>query len=100
MLWIGEFNIGISRQLVQFVTTLLGVNSTNYFYAILCLYFNLSKVILEHVDHVAGSEDFERSISNFDGNFSHLLVNLLDKITELSVSNCEHKLMNILYRYL
>ena len=48
---------------------------------------------------MAGSEEFENSITNFDKNFSHLLVLLLDRITEVSTTNSEHKLMNILYRY-
>lgn len=57
-----------------------------------------TKVILEHVDQLAGSENFEQSIMTFDNNFTHLLVDLLDKIMEFSITNCEHKLMNILYR--
>ena len=55
-------------------------------------------MVLEDVDQFAGSENFERAISTFDGNFSRLLVSLLDRIMEFSVTTCEHKLMNILYR--
>lgn len=54
------------------------------------------QVVLEHVDDMASSGNFERTITRFDTNFSALLVELLDKIMELS--SCEHKLMNILYR--
>ncbi|KAK2180083.1 hypothetical protein NP493_457g05005 [Ridgeia piscesae] len=56
-----------------------------------------SKVVLEHVDQMAGSENFERTIAKFESNFSHLLVDLLDSIMD-SVSNCENKRMTILHR--
>ena len=58
------------------------------------------QVLLSQIDNVAGSDNFERTISTFDRNFSTLLIDLLDRIMDFSVSNCEHKLMNILYRSL
>ncbi|XP_046359513.1 gamma-tubulin complex component 2-like [Haliotis cracherodii] len=57
-----------------------------------------TKVVTEHVDQLASSENFERTIHNFDTNFSRLLVDLLDKIMDFSSTNYEHKLFNILYR--
>ena len=56
------------------------------------------QALLSQIDDVAGSDNFERTISTFDRNFSTNLMNLLDRIMDFSVSNCEHKLMNILYR--
>ncbi|XP_064628663.1 gamma-tubulin complex component 2-like isoform X2 [Lineus longissimus] len=57
-----------------------------------------AKVVSEHVDQLASSENFERTITNFDQNFTRLLISLLDKIMDMSNANCEHKLMNIIYR--
>ncbi|KAK2144922.1 hypothetical protein LSH36_719g00006 [Paralvinella palmiformis] len=57
-----------------------------------------SKVVLEHVDQMASSENFERTINNFDSNFSHHLVDLLTKIMDFRGDHSEHKLMNIMYR--
>jgi len=56
------------------------------------------QALLSQIDNVAGSDNFERTISTFDHNFSTNLMDLLDRIMDFSVSNCEHKLMNILYR--
>jgi len=56
------------------------------------------QLLLSQIDTVAGSDNFERTISTFDRNFSTNLIDLLDRIMDFSVSNCEHKLMNILYR--
>lgn len=57
-----------------------------------------AKVVSEHVDHLVSSENFERTINNFDSNFSRLLLNLLDKILDMSSQNYDHKLSNIIYR--
>ena len=57
------------------------------------------QVLLSQIDSVAGSDNFERSISTFDRNFSTNLMDLLNRIMEFSVTNCEHKLINILYRF-
>lgn len=57
-----------------------------------------SKVVAENVDLLVASENFERTIANFDQNFSRLLLELLEKIMEYSCNNGEPKLYNILYR--
>ncbi|XP_060079665.1 gamma-tubulin complex component 2-like isoform X1 [Ylistrum balloti] len=57
-----------------------------------------TKVVSEHVDLMGASENFERTISNFDSNFSRLLLELLEKIMDFSCISGEFKLFNILYR--
>ncbi|XP_052239668.1 gamma-tubulin complex component 2-like isoform X1 [Dreissena polymorpha] len=57
-----------------------------------------AKVLSEHVDDLVRNENFERTIANFDANFSRLLLELLDRIMEFSQSNDGVKLLNILYR--
>nr|KAG5706871.1 hypothetical protein BaRGS_004206 [Batillaria attramentaria] len=56
------------------------------------------QVVSEHVDHLVSSENFERTIANFDSNFSRLLLDMLDKILDMSSRNYDHKLSNIIYR--
>jgi hypothetical protein len=56
------------------------------------------KVVAEHVDLMMGSENFERTIANFDNNFSGKLIELLKKIMDLSSESGQFKLLNILYR--
>jgi gamma-tubulin complex component 2 len=50
------------------------------------------------VDELVSSGTFERTISNFDTNFSRLLLDLLDRILDMSSQNYDHKLSNIIYR--
>ncbi|XP_074643157.1 gamma-tubulin complex component 2-like [Tubulanus polymorphus] len=57
-----------------------------------------TKVVSEHVENITSSENFERTISNFDSNFNRLLVSLLEKIMDFSNASCEHKMINVLYR--
>ncbi|XP_041354765.1 gamma-tubulin complex component 2-like isoform X2 [Gigantopelta aegis] len=57
-----------------------------------------TKVVSEHVDQLVGSENFERTIINFDTNFSRLFLELFDKIMDFNSKNYEHKLFSILYR--
>ncbi|XP_071958685.1 gamma-tubulin complex component 2-like isoform X2 [Antedon mediterranea] len=57
-----------------------------------------TKVVNEHVDQLIASEEFKRTISNFDTNFSTLLIELLDKLSIYSTTNCEHNMMNIIHR--
>ena len=45
-----------------------------------------------------GSENFERTIANFDNNFSGKVIELLKKIMDLSSESVQFKLLNILYR--
>ncbi|XP_062600328.1 gamma-tubulin complex component 2-like [Saccostrea cucullata] len=55
-------------------------------------------VVAEHVDLMMASENFERTIANFDHNFSGKLIDLLRKIMDLSSESGHLKLLNILYR--
>ena len=57
-----------------------------------------SAVIKDSVDSVGSSSSFERSIINFDKNFSKMLVELLSRIMEASAGPSENKLMNLIYR--
>ncbi|XP_025097324.1 gamma-tubulin complex component 2-like [Pomacea canaliculata] len=57
-----------------------------------------TKVVSEHVDQLVSSETFERTITNFDTNFSKLLLELLDKILDMSSNNYDQRLSNIIYR--
>ena len=43
-------------------------------------------------------EDFERTIQNFDGNFSLHLMDLLEKLSHYSTIDCEHQMLNIIAR--
>ncbi|XP_061665846.1 gamma-tubulin complex component 2 isoform X2 [Syngnathoides biaculeatus] len=46
----------------------------------------------------ASDSGFEASILNSDGNFSVLLLDLLDKLSIFSTNNCEHSMISIIYR--
>eukprot|EP00058_Branchiostoma_floridae_P003856 XP_002589344.1 hypothetical protein BRAFLDRAFT_77796 [Branchiostoma floridae] len=59
---------------------------------------NKAKVVSEHVDELVSSDSFEDTITNFDRNFSSLLLSLLDRLSHFSSSDCEHNMMNIIYR--
>ncbi|XP_061611786.1 gamma-tubulin complex component 2 isoform X2 [Phyllopteryx taeniolatus] len=54
----------------------------------------------EQADPAAQVSDagFEASIVSFDGNFSVLLLDLLDKLSIFSTNNCEHSMISIIYR--
>ncbi|CAJ0918942.1 unnamed protein product [Ranitomeya imitator] len=41
---------------------------------------------------------FESTINNFDTNFSTHLMDLLDKLSMYSTNDCEHSMINIIYR--
>lgn len=43
-------------------------------------------------------EDFERTIQNFDRNFSLHLMDLLEKLSHYSTIDCEHQMLNIIAR--
>jgi len=43
-------------------------------------------------------EDFERTIQNFDNNFSLHLMDLLEKRSHYSTMGCEHQMLNIIAR--
>lgn len=57
-----------------------------------------SKFLAEHVDAFQSSTGFESTINNFDSNFSTHLMDLLDKLSMYSTNDCEHSMINIIYR--
>ncbi|KAL1264013.1 hypothetical protein QQF64_004368 [Cirrhinus molitorella] len=57
-----------------------------------------SKFLAEHVDALQSDSGFEATISKFDSNFSTLLLDLLDKLSIYSTNDCEHSMINIIYR--
>ncbi|XP_040176686.1 gamma-tubulin complex component 2 [Rana temporaria] len=57
-----------------------------------------SKFLAEHVDAFHSSTGFESTINNFDSNFSTHLMGLLDKLSMYSTNDCEHSMINIIYR--
>ena len=50
------------------------------------------------MDQMISGEDFERTIQNFDSNFSRQLMDLLEKLTHYSSIDCEHQMLNIIAR--
>ena len=67
-------------------------------YGMFFFIFLLLKVISEHVDQMISGEDFERTIQNFDNNFSLHLMDLLEKLSHYSTIDCEHQMLNIIAR--
>uniref|UniRef100_A0A8C7SLV4 Gamma-tubulin complex component n=1 Tax=Oncorhynchus mykiss TaxID=8022 RepID=A0A8C7SLV4_ONCMY len=57
-----------------------------------------SKFLAEHVDTLQSYSCFEATVSKFDSNFSTLLLDLLDKLSVYSTNDCEHSMINIIYR--
>ncbi|XP_062330032.1 gamma-tubulin complex component 2 isoform X2 [Osmerus eperlanus] len=57
-----------------------------------------SKFVAEHVQALQSDAGFENTISKFDSNFSTLLLDLLDKLSIYSTNDCEHSMINIIYR--
>ncbi|XP_067225160.1 gamma-tubulin complex component 2 [Chanodichthys erythropterus] len=57
-----------------------------------------SKFLAEHVEALQSDSGFEGTISKFDSNFSTLLLDLLDKLSIYSTNDCEHSMINIIYR--
>lgn len=57
-----------------------------------------AKVVFDHVDQMISGEDFERTIQNFDNNFSRHLMDLLEKLSHYSTTDCEHQMLNIIAR--
>ncbi|KAG2463344.1 GCP2 protein, partial [Polypterus senegalus] len=57
-----------------------------------------SKYLAEHVDALQSSCGFESTINKFDTNFSTHLLDLLDKLSIYSTNDCEHSMINIIYR--
>ena len=52
------------------------------------------------MDQVLADENFEATIATFDRNFSHYLVELLDKIMDENTKSYDQKHFNILYRFI
>lgn len=57
-----------------------------------------AKVVFDHVDQMISGEDFERTVQNFDNNFSRHLMDLLEKLSHYSTTDCEHQMLNIIAR--
>ncbi|KAJ3607947.1 hypothetical protein NHX12_024998 [Muraenolepis orangiensis] len=49
-------------------------------------------------DALQSGGGFEAAIKRFDGNFSSLLLDLLDRLSIYSTNDCEHSMINIIYR--
>lgn len=62
------------------------------------IYWSLSQFLAEHVEALQSDSGFEGTISKFDSNFSTLLLDLLDKLSIYSTNDCEHSMINIIYR--
>lgn len=56
------------------------------------------RLLAEHADSLQVSSSFEATINNFDNNFSAHLLGLLDKLSIYSTNDCEHSMINIIYR--
>ncbi|XP_041116359.1 gamma-tubulin complex component 2-like isoform X2 [Polyodon spathula] len=57
-----------------------------------------SNCLSEHVDALQLSAGFEGTINKFDSNFSTHLLDLLDRLSVYSTNDCEHSMINIIYR--
>ena len=57
-----------------------------------------AKVTIRHYDKMMSSEEIENTISNFDTNFSKLLIELLDKLSVMSSTEKEQQMMNLVFR--
>uniref|UniRef100_UPI00358F45C9 gamma-tubulin complex component 2 isoform X2 n=1 Tax=Myxine glutinosa TaxID=7769 RepID=UPI00358F45C9 len=58
----------------------------------------MTKYLAEYAQSFQNSESFETTIDMFDNNFSTYLLDLLDKISIHSTNDCEHSMINIIYR--
>ncbi|XP_026526589.1 gamma-tubulin complex component 2 [Notechis scutatus] len=57
-----------------------------------------NKFLAEQADSLHVSSGFEATINKFDSNFSAHLLDLLDKLSIYSTNECEHSMINIIYR--
>ena len=57
-----------------------------------------SKLLAEHADNLHLTSGFEATINKFDTNFSTHLLDLLDRLSIYSTNDCEHSMLNIIYR--
>ncbi|XP_048358107.1 gamma-tubulin complex component 2 isoform X1 [Sphaerodactylus townsendi] len=56
------------------------------------------RLLAEHADALHVTSGFEATINKFDSNFSAHLLDLLDKLSIYSTNDCEHSMINIIYR--
>ncbi|XP_072139030.1 gamma-tubulin complex component 2 [Mobula birostris] len=56
------------------------------------------KFAAEHADTLHSTSGFEGTINTFDNNFSSNLLDLLDRLSISSTNDCEHSMINIIYR--
>ena len=56
------------------------------------------KIAIHHYDRMMATENIEKTIGNFDTNFSRLLIELLDKLSVLSGTEKEQDMMNLVFR--
>ncbi|XP_067876739.1 gamma-tubulin complex component 2 [Heterodontus francisci] len=56
------------------------------------------KFVAEHADALHSTSGFEGTINTFDNNFSSNLLDLLDRLSISSTNDCEHSMINIIYR--
>ena len=57
-----------------------------------------SKISMHHFDKMMSSIEIEKTISNFEINFSKLLIDLLDKLSVVSSTEKEQEMMNLVFR--
>ncbi|XP_046850541.1 gamma-tubulin complex component 2-like [Xenia sp. Carnegie-2017] len=57
-----------------------------------------SKILSKDLDEVISSDDYERTVTNFDKNFSKYLLGLLDKLSNFSKTDFQHQMLNIVTR--
>ncbi|XP_028588014.2 gamma-tubulin complex component 2 [Podarcis muralis] len=57
-----------------------------------------NKLSAEQADTMHVTSGFEATINKFDSNFSAHLLDLLDKLSIYSTNDCEHSMINIIYR--
>ncbi|XP_057317649.1 gamma-tubulin complex component 2-like [Hydractinia symbiolongicarpus] len=57
-----------------------------------------AKVTVRQYDKMMSAEEIEKTISNFDTNFSRLLIELLDKLSVMSSTEKEQEMMNLVFR--
>ncbi|XP_065054316.1 gamma-tubulin complex component 2-like isoform X2 [Rhopilema esculentum] len=55
-------------------------------------------ILTDHYGEMMNSGDFKRTITNFETNFSRLLIELIDKLSLYSTTDCEHQMMNMVSR--
>lgn len=56
------------------------------------------KFAAEHIEALHSASGFEGTINTFDNNFSTNLLDLLDRLSVSSTNDCEHSMINIIYR--